>query len=473
MLKITSVPTSPKILSRDGGILKATFIIILGCITFSVLTEFTFFFLSITEYLKFSKWLSYPIGFITTCFLIYLIEAKGIEFLKYVYDCILYKRIKEDAWLFFFSILITAVCYSASYFISISGVPSISNKLVEAPILGNTAAVDSTLNSERNFVLNNYSSDSLLVEQNYNNQISTLKNEYESKIEKENVSINHLDRKEQRTGKSFTTAKNRIRGKISDLDQTKENKVGQLLLQKNSELTDLRNGKNNRLSVIEADHRIGGSGIDSLNLNLQGVYESELESTKNGLGRGIFISIPLLFLCVFIQRRIYQKSGVEEQHQFDDYFYRESILSKGVNLLRVRWLSTVHVWLDGKFNKIKLDDYKPIVNKVFNRIDGTEYVDLTQLDASQMNLSSKNDGINATVKTSHSSQKNDGGKNRHTDTVRTITKTVRNDGEMKECKHCGTKFKPFPKHKKFCSDDCRKSNWEQKNNKSLMLKKKK
>jgi len=440
MLKITSVPTSPKILSRDGGILKATFIIILGCITFSVTTEFTFFFLSVSEFLNFTRWLSYPIAFVTTCFLIYLIEAKGIEFLKYVIDCILHKRVKEDVWLFIFSFLITAVCYAASYFISISGVPSISDKFVEAPILSKTSEVDSTFNIERKFILSNYSSDSLLIEQNYNNQITTLKNEYQSKIDKIQTGIDNLKRKEQRTGKSFTTSTNRALGKIADQENTRENKIGQLQVEKGNELSGLRKDKNSKLEAAVALHRIEQGDIKNRNFEKENDYKSELDSTKNGMGNGILISIPLLWFCVFIQRRIYQKSGITENHEFDDYFYREAVTAKLVYLIRVKFLSFTHSRLDAKLEKITLDDYAPSTNKVFKRNGKTVYVDPFKLNESQMNLTATFSSRTATVK--------------HIPSTQSVVAEL---GDVILCKMdgCNNSFKPFPKSKKYCSKQCR------------------
>ena len=289
MLKIISTPKSPDILNRDGSILKATSIIILGCIVYSVLTEFTFFFFSIVSYIKLSPWLSYPIGLMATIFLIYLIEAKGIEFMKYVWDCVLYGRIKEDVFMFLFSVAIVFCCYAVSYNISIYGIPSISKKFVEIPIMGNTFLIDSTKNKDVSEVLTTYTNDSLLIGESYHSQIELIRNEYRAKITKEQTNVTLYKRKEQRTEKSYQSRITYHKGKIETLKANREKAINEKEILKANELKTLLTERKNSIKEIKDTHQADKRNIENKNTNKETNYKTELESTTGGMSNGCLL----------------------------------------------------------------------------------------------------------------------------------------------------------------------------------------
>ena len=143
---------------------------------------------------------------------------------------------------------------------------------------------------------------------------------------------------------------------------------------------------------------------------------------------GILFSLPLLIACMVVYRNILDKSGIEETSQIDDYFYRESILNKVSNYVRVATLERLHNYFDGRINAIKRKEHTPKVNQIFERSNVTKV----------MNKATHQ----ATVKATH----------------RNVTmQTVGNESTSKKCLRdgCNTTFKPFPKSKKFCSSNCR------------------
>lgn len=499
---IKSTPENPTIMQRDGQILKAASVGIILTICFSVYTEFNFISSLLSNYITpLPFYIDSLINFISSLFVVSIIEGTGLIALAYFIDNIIKGYWKGNKLNMIASLLLAIVCYSFSVSVSLLGREKVSEKWNEPPTIETTSKIDSTKNNERNLILKTYSSDSLLTESNYNNQISSVKNVYAAKVEREQEHINKYDRKEVREGKSYTSKKTYYRAKIAEHKASRDQEIQKLEVLKLNDLTTTLNERKENIKDIKKVHQKQSEKVIASNDKNINSYDDSLKSTSSILKYGIFFSLPLLFFCLIIQRNTLHQAGVEEQCQHDDFYFRDSIFSRFKNLIRVKFLSIAHSFFDNQFSKIQ--DLKPEAkkNKIFKRQDLTEYVDLNKIDVSQMNFKANEAAIPIAERQVPKKHKNDKKKKKRTAQERqkepieeehlrhpydstggtaqgdtkVIEKVVFVDAELIECKHpnCTNKFKPFPKNKKFCSPKCKKENWTLENGREPMMKKRK
>jgi hypothetical protein len=451
-----SIPTDTNILKRDGKILKAAYAGITLAVLWSIYTEYNFIQSVASENLNtfLPYWLDSILHFILSVFLISIIEGTGLVMLAYAIDSILKKEVRTNLINFIAACLLVVVCYSFTVGVSLFGVKKVSNNWIESPKMENTNYVDSLLSIEKQAIQQTFSNDSTLIATNWNNLITAKENDFNGQIAKLQTSINNYFRKEKRTGKSYVSSKNYLQGKIESLNSKQAQEVGTLQVAAGSELKQLIASRKADAGAANNKASNEKSKIVSSNTDKSNNYKSELSSTSNMIQYGIYISLPILLFCMVVIRNIFNKAGIKDEMQVDDFFYMESPLQRFKNLIRLKWLTFAHSKLDNRFAKIKPLEHKPAINEIYDRTDLTKYIKPLELSETQQNLE--------VFRAVHSIENGNGG------TVNNDTKTAVNSNPTPsvgnnigtvECKKidCKKRFDNYPKTKKFCSKKCRMS----------------
>ena len=394
---IKSSPTNPQILNTYGGLLKVASLLIMFCICISSLTEmgvsYSFFDskFSFMGYFGIFLTMSFTIAFVM------LLEGGGKLSLSYSIDFFLYKRWKDkglELILGIIVILTTLILYYTSVNISLNGSPTVVKSFEEAPELQNTKNIDSTLTIDKMELQKTFSNDSLLIAQGFNNTITNLKNEYKGKVEKEKIRITNYKRKEERTGNSYTTSINNLKGKIASLEAEEAQRIGKQESSKLGELRELVNERKNDLKNVAASHKSEKGKIENKNNTAINDFESEIKNSSEGLGSLILICLPILFLSVLVQRIIYKKSGIIVSYQFDDYYFRDSVFNTWLNYakegINEKAHSKIHEW-HSKINDVQLND-RPII--IFDRAENTQYIKTQKEEAEEVELIALNSNVN-------------------------------------------------------------------------------
>ena len=253
-----------------------------------------------------------------------------------------------------------------------------------------------------------------------------------------------------------------MKGKIEGIKSKQAEEVGKKEVTKSNELKILLDERKASIKAEKENHKKEKTTITSSNTEKQNKYKAEKETIYTSMWYGIFLTLPLLAACMLVYRNILHKSGIEEQTQFDDYFYRESIFLKMKNYLRVIFLEKVHSFFDEKLKAVTKKQYELSMNEIYERVNNTKIVNLLEVDAAQQNLES--------ITARYATENGNGGTvtpEVKTATVkatnRTTTEAVMDRSDIKtatvKCKKtgCNKRFEPYPKTKKFCSKKCRMS----------------
>lgn len=464
MKNFRSTPTKPAILARDGKLLLAAKTGILLAVSYSVFTEFNFIYASVGAKISI-PYVGGLIKTVITLFCISIIEGGGLVALAYIIDRILKKEYKQNKINLIGAFLMLVICYGFAVTTSIGGTQKISSNWVEPPTIETTTQTDSSATKANQAILKQYSSDSLLIASNFNNQILSINNQYNAKASKLQTSIDNYKRKQTRTGKSYISSINYLKGKIEGIKSDQAQKVGTVETQKGSELKTLLAERKADTKAQEQQYRNEKNTIVSSNTEKENNYKSEKENTYNSMWYGIFFTLPLLAACMLVIRNIFHTSGVNEQTQFDDYFYRESIFSKAKNYCRVVFLEKVHSFFDQKIKAVTKTEYELSTNEIYERSNNTKVINLLNVDESQMNLddinasfpTAKNNGKTAQKDNGKAYKNINGNNGENTTTTQSVVSQKRTKSDKIKCqkKGCKKTFKPFPKSKRFCSTKCR------------------
>ena len=428
MVNFRSTPTNPSILQRDGKLLKAAKVGILLCISYSIFTEFNFIYQSIGNKVNI-PYIGTFVKVLFTLFAIGIIECGGITALSYIVDRALKNEIASNKINIVGSVVMIVLCYSFAVVTSIGGTQKISNNLVQVPTLLDVNPIEKAKLQSLLSINNQFTSDSILIVGGYNSQIDGISTKKDIEKAKLLRSIESYKAKEKQQGKSYKSSIGWLNHKASNLDSKATSEILNIERKKADDLKALLSRRNAQSKVSNETHTKDKESALESNKAANTSYLAERSMVYNSMKYGIIFSLPLLLACMVVYRNILHKSGIEETTQIDDYFYRDSILNKVSNYVRIATLEKLHNFFDGKINDLQMKEHTPKVNQIFERSNVTKV----------MNKATHQ----ATVKATHRNV-----------TIQSVGNHITND---KQCLRdgCNTTFRPFPKSKKFCCSNCR------------------
>ncbi len=564
---IKSTPKQPEFLKTYGKLLSISFAVSIFCQIVSSTTETGVFYSNFSSKFSFlGSWSIIPTLVLTIGFVAGL-EIGGRALLSYAADSILYKRWKGlELFLSILVILFTVLLLKTSLDVSIEGAPEVIATFKEAPPLLSTDQIEGRLETNKGEVLKNYSNDSLLITSNSNNKIVTIKKQYDGKIEKLKMSIANYERKEKRSGKSYFSSINYLKGKIGELKAEAAAAIGIEEAKRADKMEELMEERKTSQREIKTQYRADKAQIDNSNNNLSIKHKTQIESNTGSLKNLVYACLFLFVLCVVVERIIYKGAGITFESNFSDYFYRESIFKTFLNFAGEKVQATARGKINEWHDKVEAPSLSERPTIIFDRVNNTQIVRTEKEDQEELRLIALNSNnfkydknkyvlsynykplggapskkakkkaskrflkleaqiikhtkngdevtakqiIKAYLSAQNRYSKKEGkrllkevrlyifgaasnpfetrrqigffpkatvkksdGKNQHTETVRTNKKNVIINKNTKPCLHCGTEFLAAPKHKKFCTENCRKENWKQKNGRAPMMKKRK
>jgi len=427
MINFRSTPKNPQILARDGKLLKAAKVGILLCISYSIFTEFNFIYQSIGDKVSI-PYIGTFVKVLFTVLAVTIIESGGLVALAYLVDRILKNEIASNKINIIGSVVMVILCYSFAVVTSIGGTQKISNQLVQVPTLLDSEPIEKAKLQSLLSISQQFSNDSSLIVGGYNSQIDGISTKKDIEKAKLQRSIANYKAKEKKQGNSYQSSINWLNHKTSNLESRTASEILNIERKKNDELRALLSDRNAQRKASTEIHTKDKESVLERNKRANTSYLNERSMVYNSMKYGILFSLPLLVACMVVYRNILDKSGIEETSQIDDYFYRESILNKASNYVRIATLERLHNYFDGKINAIKMKEHTPKVNQIFERSNVTKIV----------NKATHRATVNATHRN-------------------VTTQTMVNDNDNKQCLRdgCGNTFKPFPKSKKFCCSNCR------------------
>ena len=385
---IKSSPTNAGVLETYGGLLKIASLLIVFSQLISSLTETGVSYAFFYPKFEFLGWGGIVPSLLLTGVTVYLLESGGKTLLSIFIDSILYRRWKTHLSIILLVVvgLATIALYYTSYNFSMNGKDSIVETFEDKPELAGTTHLDSILLNEKQSIRKQFSNDSLLIANNWNSQILTMNSQYQADISELQTKIDNYKRKEQRTGNSYISSINYVKGKIEAVKSEQASEVGKLELSKGNELkqliSDRKADTKTAINTFENEKQI----VVSSNDKKSGDYDNKISKSSNNLGGLVIVCIPLLILSVLIQRIIYKEAGVIVSYHFDDYHFRDSILntwksyaSEKVNEKAYR---TINGW-HSKVKDVQLTD-RPII--IFDRSENTRYIKTAKEDLQEVEL---------------------------------------------------------------------------------------
>ena len=458
----------------------------------------------------YASWIALLGALLGTAFL----EIGLRKFTPYSVRAFLYRRFKGlDLAMTCFIFAINLGLLIASGALSFKGSKEIIEIAAPTPKETDTSKIDIDYQTKKVEVMNGFISDSTTLASNYQKQIEAKQDYFNSLIGVKQSKIKTYDRKEQRTGKSFTTMKETLRGQIQSLEADKSNTISELEKTRTDELKVLITERKTELQKAESNHLKKENTIQKNNQ-----IEKEKAEKRTGKYGNLVAYFTLICLFIFVVsvalNEINKKgSGIEQIAIPNQYNFSQPIFSDFTNMIVDKWNYYLRTWIKNlaeKTPKPPLPSAPPILYNMGTVNQSKLNVEMEETETETIYLSHdipiKKNRQQIGFKTQPSSRHTDtvSGKNEipysdksdtkqafsksvglrdkmkvsehfesdKSDSKNTAEETVRLVSEMKSCEHCGTQFKPYPKHKRFCSTDCRKANWTLKNGRDPMMKKK-
>ena len=249
------------------------------------------------------------------------------KFTPYSIKAFLYKRFKGlDLAMTIFIVLVCIGLFSASGTLSFKGSKDLVVIASPTPILETTNEIDNNYSERKAELKTIFSTDSLVIANGYSKQMTTENNRFNSLVDKEKSDLNRLIRKEERTGLSYRTRKETIRGNIASLEAGRNTEISRLQALQSKELRALTVNRRSDIKAIEQVHQNDRAKIEGNNIATLTRAETNTAYYGNGLA-WFTIACLCVFLFSIIIEEIHKKgSGIEQIALPNQYYFSQSVL---------------------------------------------------------------------------------------------------------------------------------------------------
>jgi hypothetical protein len=403
-----------------------------------------------------------------------VIEIGLRKFLPYSCRAILYKRFQGlDAWMTGFILITCIALFTCSLTLSFKGSHTLVETSPPPPPQQSTTTADKLLNGERLATLQLFKSDSLEVAQRYNVLINSQRTLFNSSIEAERNNL----AKYQSQPQKYTTLINTIKGKIKDIEVQRGAKIADLEQQKAIELQGASTRKNANMERITAQHSSTTTDISQQNSTARVKSETKIQSYGNGLAWFTLIFHFVLILAVAIEEISNKGSGIEQVAQPNQYHFSESIIAAFTNTLSDKWnyftRSRIQKWANKTPAPPKptepptlyeLSDWKPRRTTIATQI--VEQVKTNGAKSMNMNVRAtrhvfRPKPLTDTTEPTDSDTEAHNRAHAHDNALSNEGKVVEIDKSLKPCAYCKELYRPRTTWQKFCKEECKFSDHEQ------------
>ena len=410
------------------------------------------------------------------------------KFTPYSVKAFIYKRFSGlDLAMTVFILLVTIGLFCLSGTLSFQGSKEMVKIAKSNPKIATTEKIDTTYLIQKAEIQTTFSLDSATIANGYINQIAAIAQQYQALIKEQQSKLNQYQRKEQRTGLSYQTKKEGIRGKIASLEAENATKKSDLEALQATELKSLIGQRNYDKTTIESRYLANIGKIETNNNKI--ILRSESTTLFYGNGLAWF---TIICLCVFIFsvviEEIHKKgSGIKQVAIPNQYHFSESVMAEFLNMLsekvNYKLRTKINEWA-AKTPPPPLPTAPPNLYDLEKAKQQRLVFEIEESDTTKYYLSSQlptNDRVKTLVKNGNGVLEN--GSNGTATLVKekpiekTLIRKSLNDEKLKEhernCLHCKTPYIYRHHKQKYCCDNCRIMAWEQRTGKALKKKKKK
>ena len=394
------------------------------------------------------------------------------KFTPYSIKAFLYKRFKGlDLAMTIFIVLVCIGLFSASGTLSFKGSKDLVVIASPTPILETTNEIDNNYSERKAELKTIFSTDSLVIANGYSKQMTTENNRFNSLVDKEKSDLNRLIRKEERTGLSYRTRKETIRGNIASLEAGRNTEISRLQALQSKELRALTVNRRSDIKAIEQVHQNDRAKIEGNNIATLTRAETNTAYYGNGLA-WFTIACLCVFLFSIIIEEIHKKgSGIEQIALPNQYYFSQSVLADFTNMVSEKVNYKVRNRIKQWANSTPpppLPLAPPSLYDLSNANQQKVLFTLEETNNQYYVLKNRLMDIDQQPEI-----KRRIGFNVDNDDIRKSYNDTNTPNKERACLNCSTTY-IYKHHKqKYCTDDCRINAWEKRTGKELKLKKKK
>lgn len=410
------------------------------------------------------------------------------KFTPYSVNAFLNKRFTGlDSAMTIFILLVTMGLFITSGTLSFQGSKEMVSIAQPTPKLKSTEKTDKEYSLQKAEYRNTFSLDSNTISSGYNKQISAKSLKYQALVKQQQSKLNQFLRKEERTGLSYQTKKESIKGNMASLEAEKANTIGELEALQANELKTLTNNRNDNLKTSEERYLATIQAFTKENNKINSKAENTTLFYGNGLAWFTIICMCVFLLSVVIGEIHKKGSGIEQVAVPNQYHFSQSVFSEFSNMIgekinyklrdKIKTLAektpppplpspppSLYDLANAKKQRLtfEIEENKNLKYFLANPLP---VIDETKIIAKNGSTTSKN---MADVATPIFKEKT---------LEKTIIRKSYNEEKTKDyeriCLHCSKPYIYRHHKQKYCCDECRINAWQKKTGKQLKLKKKK
>ncbi len=382
----------------------ATEIGVIFALAYATLKDF------IPEYAAAAAW---AVAILGTLFL----EVGLRQFLPYSARAILYRRfagLHLPMTIFIFAVALGLI--GASGFLSFKGSRELVATVAPPPALGDPAQADSLYLSEAGSIQSRYAA-----------QVEAINTQAAAAVKVEALKLEKYTGREQRTGRSYATTKERIRAKMAAIEADAAGQVAALQAAQGEELAAAHQRRTQGREEVET-------------ANNEAKAQAAAKVAAWGLGAGWFTLFALAVLIVVIALdEIYRKgAGVETQALPTQYDFSQSIAGEFMAMASEKWNYYARAFIR------RLADGTPEPPEPGE--PPTLYDYSPQMKRRQIGFQKPDDN-----NSSHSVSNASGGSH----SVSNGSVSNASGSHSKNCLHCGQAYQPRVSWQKYCSTQCK------------------
>lgn len=471
----TLVPTLRKLGGLSQIINAITEVGIIYAVTFSMLTEF---------------WGAYaaPLAVFAAVVGVFVIEGGLRKFLPFAARAILYKRFQGlDAWMTGFILVTCLSLFVVSLTLSFRGSKAMVEAAAPVPDTKTTDAPDTALNDGKAEAARTFSRDSGEISARYASLITAQRAAYTARIEAERATLARY----QKNAQKYNSLINGGKAKISALEAERAAKVAELETAKAGEMSEAARRKSADTERVTARHSTATAEISALNAEARTKSDTRTRTYGSGLAWFTLIFHFVLILAVALDEMNMKGSGIEQVAQPNQYHFSEGIWAAFANTMHDKWnhyaRTRIQRWADktpppprptAPPTLYELADWKPqrmtlptVPPELLEGLqpngnghhNGAANGKFNGTAAQNLTANGSRIVASVTAKEAAPAPAPDNGMgyahNWNAPLSEPIVKTV--DASLKPCAWCKEMFRPRTTWQKFCKQDCKLAEHEQ------------
>jgi hypothetical protein len=270
--------------------------------------------------------------------------------------------------------LLVVVLMGASGYLSFKNSTVIVEGFTPEPEQQTTTATDSTYNAQTADLRASFVQDSAMIATAYESRTAATVAAYDGQIRAKEEKLRGYESRETRTGKSFASAKDKVRQERAELEAERAGALATLATDKAKEMATAKDNYRASLTTATAAREASTTEIKTANRQA----ESERAATVAGYGGGLgWFTVVCLFIFTVsvILDRIYRKgAGITESIQIGAFDFRPGAIAEAIAAARERVNQALHSRITAFANRTPAAPLPPQPGAVFDLVEALQHV---------------------------------------------------------------------------------------------------